>query len=357
MVQNLDGVATQVAALRAAPDDLERIRLLRGFTFGANRRGKTAELAMRHRRRARPRRRARRGTRRDPPPGDRRRRPPSRGCTRGFTAEDVAQRRRAGELEFHDLLVLARELLRDPRMGTRVRARLRARYRRLLIDEFQDTDPIQVELAVLLASSDPHGDKPWTDQPIEPGRLFFVGDPKQSIYRFRRADIATFLAARDRFVETPLLLTRNFRTTAPVLDWINRVFDDLIQPFPGSQPAYVALEAARTDLPAGAPVTLLGVDAHEDRPDADTLRDREAADVVAAIRAALAERWQVSDRGGALPRRAARRHLDPVARAHLARLPGARVDRRRHPVPRRDQLAGVRQPRGARHHGRAASRR
>ena len=69
-----------------------------------------------------------------------------------FTRDDVAARRAAGELEFHDLLVLARLLLRDPTHGPAARARLARRYERLLIDEFQDTDPIQVDLAVLLAS-------------------------------------------------------------------------------------------------------------------------------------------------------------------------------------------------------------
>ncbi len=67
---------------------------------------------------------------------------------------------------------------------------------RLLLDEFQDTDPIQVDLAVLIASDDPQAaGKPWWDIPVAPGRLFFVGDPKQSIYRFRRADINLFLQA------------------------------------------------------------------------------------------------------------------------------------------------------------------
>ena len=86
---------------------------------------------------------------------------------------------------------------------------------------------------------------------IEPGHLFFVGDPKQSIYRFRRADIATFLQARDTFVAAPQLLTCNFRTTAPVLDWVNHVFRELIQAHPGSQPEYHALEATRAAAPNG----------------------------------------------------------------------------------------------------------
>jgi ATP-dependent exoDNAse (exonuclease V) beta subunit len=219
-----------------------------------------------------------------------------------FTRDDVATRRAAGELEFHDLLVLARMLLRDPVHGPAARARLARRYERILIDEFQDTDPIQVDLAVLLASSDPDaGARPWNETPTEPGRLFFVGDPKQSIYRFRRADIGTFLRARDTVTDTPLLLTRNFRTTASVLGWINHVFDELIRPVPESQPEYHALEATRGDAPTGPAVTMFGGEPHDDDPDADSLREREAADVVGAIRAAVAEKWDVRDGDGWRP--------------------------------------------------------
>ncbi len=89
--------------------------------------------------------------------------------------------------------MLARGLLRDPEHGATVRAALHDRYRRLLLDEFQDTDPIQIELAVRIAAADPASDAAaapdWRDVALAPGRLFVVGDPKQSIYRFRRADI------------------------------------------------------------------------------------------------------------------------------------------------------------------------
>ena len=95
--------------------------------------------------------------------------------------------------------MLARSLLRDPEHGPDVRARAPQRYQRLLLDEFQDTDPIQIELAVRIAAADPPDAElattPWDEVAVEPGHLFFVGDPKQSIYRFRRADIATFLDA------------------------------------------------------------------------------------------------------------------------------------------------------------------
>ena len=74
---------------------------------------------------------------------------------RAFTLESARARQREGQLEFHDLLVLARALLRDPDHGPAVRATLHDRYDRLLLDEFQDTDPIQIELAVRIAAADP----------------------------------------------------------------------------------------------------------------------------------------------------------------------------------------------------------
>ncbi len=215
------------------------------------------------------------------------------------TAANALLRRHAGELEFHDLLVLARSVLRDPAHGRVVRRRLRARYQRLLVDEFQDTDPIQVDIATLLAASDDDpatGD--WNEVDVEAGRLFFVGDPKQSIYRFRRADIATFLAARERFADSPLRLTSNFRSTEVVMAWINHVFGDLIQPAEGSQPDYFPLEARRTSAPRGPGVLLLGSECHEQGLRAGELREREATGVAAAIRTAIDERWQVSDGGG-----------------------------------------------------------
>jgi ATP-dependent helicase/nuclease subunit A len=213
------------------------------------------------------------------------------------TAENATLRRHAGELEFHDLLVLARSVLRDPKNGPTVRRRLRGRYQRLLVDEFQDTDPIQVDIAALLAATDDEvGDQAWDDVEIEAGRLFFVGDPKQSIYRFRRADIATFLAAREKFADAPLRLTSNFRSTDAVMTWINHVFGNLIQPASGSQPDYFPLEARRENAPSGPGVLLLGSECHEQGLRAGELREREAAGVAAAIRTAIDERWQVGYR-------------------------------------------------------------
>lgn len=224
---------------------------------------------------------------------------------RRFTLDAAAERRDAGELEFHDLLVLARQVLRDPTHGPTVRRALHQRYRHLLIDEFQDTDPIQVDLAVLIASPDDvRPGAQWHEVGTREGHLFFVGDPKQSIYRFRRADISMFLRAAERFGDGGRLvsLTTNFRTGRSIVELVNRVFGTLMVPqrhdgLP-SQPDYEPFAAVRGDAPVGPPVALLGVAQHEDEPKADEVRRREAADVAAAIRTALAEGWLVDRSGG-----------------------------------------------------------
>ncbi|MCZ7526481.1 MAG: UvrD-helicase domain-containing protein [Acidimicrobiia bacterium] len=119
---------------------------------------------------------------------------PLAAAVRADVLDAAEARRRAGVLGFHDLLVLARQLLREDPVARR---RVAERFDCLLVDEMQDTDPIQVELAVLLATDDPGaGSRPWSAVPLEPGRLFFVGDPKQSIYRFRRADVTLYERVR-----------------------------------------------------------------------------------------------------------------------------------------------------------------
>ena len=107
-----------------------------------------------------------------------------------------------------------------------IRRLLHARYQRIMLDEFQDTDPIQLEIAVRLASrpDDPAHDTDWRQLVPEPGRLFIVGDPKQSIYRFRRADIAQYLRAADQVGADQVTLTANFRSTTAVIDFVNDVF-------------------------------------------------------------------------------------------------------------------------------------
>lgn len=213
-----------------------------------------------------------------------------------FTAEGATLRRESGELEFHDLLVVARDMLRSDAHGPTVRQAVAQRYERLLLDEFQDTDPIQIEIAVLIASEDPDaGRKHWSTIGTEPGRIFFVGDPKQSIYRFRRADIGMFLAARDDLVGFSRQLSRNFRTGQPIINWVNATFTQLIVQEGTSQPDYQSLLAEREGAPVGPPVAYFGRE-HDRRLHADELRAEEAAEVSASVRRVIREGWSVADR-------------------------------------------------------------
>lgn len=216
-----------------------------------------------------------------------------------FTLSSVALRQQDGELEFHDLLVLARRLVAT---NADVRAQLHQRYTHLLLDEFQDTDPIQLELAVRI-TAEPDAQQPAADgSPVDwrtlrplPGRLTVVGDPKQSIYRFRRADIGQFLQAREQIGAQRATLSANFRSAAPVIEWVNHTMGNLIQPEPDVQPAYEPLIAARTGGHHHGTVTVLGAEPHTDLPRAaaETLREREAADVASVVVQALAEQWPV----------------------------------------------------------------
>ncbi len=149
---------------------------------------------------------------------------------------------RQGWISFDGLLARARTLLLHHPL---VRERIKRDYRAVLVDEFQDTDPVQYE--IILAVSERQGSQAahWHEMTLEPGKLFIVGDPKQSIYAFRRADIEAF----DRVVEKVTMdggvaqtLTTNFRSDVAVLEPVNEVFDRLFERQPLVQPANVRLE-------------------------------------------------------------------------------------------------------------------
>ena len=76
---------------------------------------------------------------------------------------------------------------------------LQQRFTHFFVDEFQDTDPLQAEILLLLAADDP-GETDWRAARPIPGKLFLVGDPKQSIYRFRRADVALYEEVKERLL-------------------------------------------------------------------------------------------------------------------------------------------------------------
>ena len=128
-----------------------------------------------------------------------------------------------GKLSFHDLLVRTAFLLRK---RPDVRVTFARRHPFLLVDEFQDTDPLQAEMLLLLTAADERATD-WRTTTIKPGSLFVVGDPKQSIYRFRRADIDTFEFVKERMNASGgevLRLTTNFRSSRELVTWVNDRF-------------------------------------------------------------------------------------------------------------------------------------
>jgi ATP-dependent helicase/nuclease subunit A len=211
------------------------------------------------------------------------------------------ERRRVNSLNYGDLLTLTARVLREK---ADVRRAMQRKYRHLFVDEFQDTDPVQAEIVFLLAADEDNASavgagglfpsvagpgrlssslvgpglktRPtanaasnsrktsqsarmrtadrdprtadWRSVPLRPGALFVVGDPKQSIYRFRRADIEIYNLVRGRFSEPAtgrvLTLTRNFRSVSALCEFANQVFEARFpaEPTPHS-PRFARLEA------------------------------------------------------------------------------------------------------------------
>ncbi len=184
-----------------------------------------------------------------------------------------------GAVGFDGLLSLARDLLRD---HPEIREAARRRHRLLLVDEFQDTDPMQYEIVLFLAGVE--GDRrsdPFA-VPLAPGRLFIVGDPKQSIYRFRGADYGAYRRAVDRVMAEGgehLELTTNFRSTEALIDPINRLFRSQWTASP-YQPPYLPIDAVPGKPVAGPGVEIVTVDA---TGGVDRRREREGIAVAARI--------------------------------------------------------------------------
>ncbi len=173
------------------------------------------------------------------------------GEMRGLVERYEQAKRRTGRLDFLDLLILARNMVRE---RPEVRAYLQNRYTHIFIDEFQDTDPLQAELFLLLAAEDPQEDA-WQRARPKPGKLFLVGDPKQSIYKFRRADVALYTRVRDNLIEHGarlVHLTKSYRSLRPVQEMVNSAFASEMREQAG-QAEYAPLEAhrgTRDDQPA-----------------------------------------------------------------------------------------------------------
>ncbi len=142
----------------------------------------------------------------------------------GLVDEYNERKRRQGKLDFVDLLVCARDLVKNQQP---VRQYLQNRFSHLFIDEFQDTDPLQAEILLLLAADDP-AESDWLKIRPSAGKLFVVGDPKQSIYKFRRADILLYREIRDKMVDRGcglVALRKSFRSVPNLQHFVNTSFE------------------------------------------------------------------------------------------------------------------------------------
>jgi len=144
-----------------------------------------------------------------------------------------------GVLDYVDLLVKSASALRQ---NAALRSYFREKFRAIIVDEYQDTDPLQVEIIEILAGFQGENAQ---GSPIAPASYVVVGDPKQSIYRFRRADASIFAAACEAAKTRPgvdlVSLTQNFRSTPAILRFVNRFFSSSIKKSQYGQPDYEAL--------------------------------------------------------------------------------------------------------------------
>ena len=155
----------------------------------------------------------------------------------------------------------------------------------MLIDEFQDTDPIQSEIAMFLTGEG------------QEGRLFVVGDPKQSIYRFRRADIEAVKNVREHLGAGFVPLTQNFRCQEPIVEWVNAIFGQWMGCGPSAAQAEYQDLLARwvpPDCKVPMGVHMFG----EECERANIMRDAEARATAGALSDIKNGRWQVRDEEG-----------------------------------------------------------
>jgi exodeoxyribonuclease V beta subunit len=187
-------------------------------------------------------------------------------------AERLAERKTAAGLyDFDDMLELVDLALRGPR-GPELVASLRRRFKLAIVDEFQDTDPLQWRIFRTIFQADATAGAGLAVGGDAGRPLYLVGDPKQSIYGFRGADVATFTQACGEVASPSEThhLSRNFRSTATVIDAYNAILDqEAAEPFFSAggdyrPPVVWGGAVAETGAEAGPPLTLLRVTADDD---------------------------------------------------------------------------------------------
>jgi ATP-dependent helicase/nuclease subunit A len=225
------------------------------------------------------------------------------GCIEGYEQ----RKRKAGALDFLDLLMRARSLVRD---NSEVCREFQERFRYILVDEFQDTDPLQAGLLLDLARDDRGR--------IRPGALFIVGDPKQSIYRFRRADVGIYHDICDeleRAGATRVTLRTSFRSVPAIQRAVNAAFRvHMVRDTESRQAGYVELRPDRHDHVGQPAVVALPVPRPYGR------RYPTLANIASSLPEATGEfvRWLIADSGWTIAGAGAARR--PVAAGDICLL-------------------------------------
>ena len=239
----------------------------------------------------------------------------------GAIARYEQHKRRAGALDFLDLLLKARDLMVS---STRLRQEFQARFTHVFVDEFQDTDPLQAEILLLLTSRDPSLSD-WHSVVPAAGRLFIVGDPKQSIYRFRRADVGVYREVCDRLARAgakKVRLTASFRSVPEIQACVNAAFAPVMTGDETTlQADYVPLTPYRPTLRNQPSIVALPV------PEPYGLRnismisiERSLPDAVGAFVDWVVNqsKWKVTERRGGEPEPVQARHICVLFRRFLS---------------------------------------
>lgn len=211
--------------------------------------------------------------------------------------------RRDGKLTFFDYLLYLRDMLKNDAQGDgRLIRHIYDRHQYFLIDEFQDTNPMQSEVFFYLTAQNPVAD--WRQCVPHPGSLFIVGDPKQSIYRFRYADVSAFLRIKEMFtgpVGEVVRLTRNFRSTHRMRRWFNSTFSTLLPETTPLQSRYEPIPLEDAPAPDG---TFEGVYSYEVFSGKNVAPEDMDPAVVAKIIGRIVGNpsYQIRERGDSQPR-------------------------------------------------------
>ncbi len=148
----------------------------------------------------------------------------------------------SGKMSFDGLLSFSCNILNKRRS---IRNNLKNSFKSILIDEFQDTDPLQYEIILYLAEEQDRFEQDWREIKLAPGKIFIVGDPKQSIYAFRGADIEAYHRVVDMIVSQGGVisnLSTNFRSHNGIINVVNCVCRKIIRERDYIQPEYVDIK-------------------------------------------------------------------------------------------------------------------